>query len=118
VYGVPLHQPGSASVDEARGDWLAFHSWPGGYRRCSGSSCTDHLPVCWHLHQGSSLLDLLGVSVQPQCSQWLVVAAGGLVREFLSLLASLVHSCAGCLRLRGAASVYMCEWPLCPVYSP
>jgi hypothetical protein len=40
-------------------------------------------------------LDLLGVPVQPQHSQWLVVAAGGLVCEFLFLLASLVHRCAG-----------------------
>jgi hypothetical protein len=54
-------------------------SWPGGYWRCSGSPCIDHLPVCWRLHQGSSFLDLLGVPVQPQRSQWLVVAAGGLL---------------------------------------
>jgi hypothetical protein len=41
------------------------------------------------------------------------VAAGGLVCEFLSLLASLVHCCADSSDC-GGVSVYMCEWPIWP----
>ena len=48
--------------------------------------------------QRSLLLDLLGVSMQPQRSRWLVVAAGGICPLYSTctlILSSLEHCCVG-----------------------
>src|SRR6185369_6030572 len=74
------------SADEARGDRLTLRARQGRRRRCSGTPCPDHLPVCRHLHQGTTLLDLLGVSLKPQRSRWLVVAAGGICSLYFLLV--------------------------------
>ena len=111
---VPLHQPRSAPADQACGDRPTLCSGPGRHRAGTGSPCTDHLPVRGHLHQGPPLLDLLGVSVQPQHSpSWLVVAAGGCEFLCFSLLYPVLNSaapvssdCGG-----GGVLVYVC-WPM------
>src|SRR6185437_10806745 len=57
---VSLHQPRSASADEACGDRLALRVRQGRHRRCSGTPCPDHLPV-WRNTSHYSLLQLLCV---------------------------------------------------------
>ena len=64
----------------------------GDVRVLSGTPCPDYLPVCRHLHQRTILLDLLGVSIQPQRSRWQVVAAGGYLPFVLYFYSLLVQS--------------------------
>src|SRR6185369_10843624 len=87
---------------EACGDRPALRARQGRHRRCSGTPYPDYLPVCRHLHQGTTLLNLLGVSLQPQRSRWLVVAAGGYLPFVLSscpvlnTAAMVVQTAGGC----------------------
>jgi hypothetical protein len=73
--GLPLHQP-SAQADQACRDRSTLRPRLCRRRCCSGSPCPDHLPVCRHLHQGSFVLDLRRVSLQPQHQQCLVESMG------------------------------------------
>jgi hypothetical protein len=52
----------------------------------------------------------------PAYSQWLVVAAGGLVCEFLSLLASPIHRCVGSPDCGGGGCICVSDpWPVQPM---
>jgi len=64
--GVSLHQPGPTPEDQACGDRSTLRPGSGRRRRCSGPTCPDHHPVRRHLHQGSPVLDLDRVPLQPQ----------------------------------------------------
>ena len=77
VGAVYLHQPGPAPENQACGDRSTLHPGSGRHRRCSGPTRPNHLPVHQHLHQGSPVLDLHRVPIQPQHHQWLVASVGG-----------------------------------------
>ena len=73
--------------------------------KCSGPPCPDHLPVCGHFHQGPPLLDFLGVSLQPQRSRWLVVAAGGCLPCVCFLCCPVLNSAAPVVQTVGGVGV-------------
>ena len=77
--GVPLHKPGPAPADQAHGDRLELRPRLRRHRRHLGSPRPNHLPVCGYLHQGSPLLDLRRVPVQPQHLLWLVLRLRGVL---------------------------------------